>query len=349
MNLNHTVKRSPRALTKRHAYTVDSPLLRRVIDFIDRHELVPQSSTIVVGLSGGPDSVFLLHVLSSLREQRQLTLIAAHLDHQWRTGSAHDVAFCRALCSTLNITFVHTTASALAPVPWQGSQEDLGRKLRRAFFEQAAQQYDAHAVALGHHLHDQQETFLLRMIRGTTLTGLIGMQPRHGLYIRPLLEITKDEILEYLHEQAIAYVSDPSNSNDKYLRNRIRHTVIPALQSSDPRFDQNFLRTVSSLNNAEEILDNVTSYIFESIQDANCAPPGLIIKQLLPLHPYLRNRVLVKWLIECRMPCTITESLLDEIVRFLKNKKSTTHAIHEQWSIKKTNDVAVAIQSDAKL
>src|SRR5579872_5515274 len=111
-------------------------MVRNITDFIAAHNLISPNQTIIVGLSGGPDSVFLLHMLVQVREQYNLTLIAAHLDHQWRENSAEDAAFCLQLCDQLKVQFVYAKASEFADrVEVNGSKEELGRKLRRIYFE----------------------------------------------------------------------------------------------------------------------------------------------------------------------------------------------------------------------
>src|SRR5579859_4278080 len=152
-------------------------MISRILEFTKNNHLIPDNHKIVVGLSGGPDSIFLLHLLADIRTQKNITLIAAHLDHQWRSNSAEDVIFCKKACDDLGIPFVSAQASDLSvAIKPNGSKEEVGRKLRRAFLESVAQQHNAHAIALAHHLQDQEETFLIRLIRGTTLSGLIGMR-----------------------------------------------------------------------------------------------------------------------------------------------------------------------------
>src|SRR5579872_4562008 len=239
------------------------PLFQRINSYISQHNLIPPNSTIILGLSGGPDSVFLAHLLADMQKKGLCTVIAAHLDHQWRTDSANDVQFCQALAEQLGITFVSTSIDNLSlSVKFNGSKEEMGRRMRRHFFEQVKNEHEAHAIALAHHADDQQETFFIRLLRGASLTGLTGMKPHHGDYIRPLLEISKAEILDYLTAHQITYLIDPTNESDAYLRNRIRNTVIPALTATDNRFSANFMATLHRLQETEEFLDHLTELFF---------------------------------------------------------------------------------------
>jgi tRNA(Ile)-lysidine synthase len=305
-------------------------LHNRIFAFCKEQNLICPGATIVVGLSGGPDSVFLLHYLSGIRQEFNITLIAAHLDHGWRAESVHDAAFCQELAADYKIPLILKNLKD-TNVSFKVSEE-LGRKARRAFFEQVAQEYGATAIALAHHADDQMETFFLRLIRGASLSGLAGIKPKDGLYIRPLLEINKQEILNYLHEHKIPYVIDASNQSDDYLRNRIRNSVIPALKACDDRFEKNFANTHAKLVETEEFLQQLCAAQLYEMSDET---KGLDIQKLLALHPVLRNRVLINWLIMHKVPFTPSQGLLDEIVRFLEKPKSGSHCFYGKWQITK--------------
>lgn len=304
--------------------------------YCTEQNLIAPGSTIVVGLSGGPDSVFLLHYLASLRQELNLTLIAAHLDHGWRTESAQDAQFCQELADSYQIPLiVRSLKDAPADFKFNGSKEEFGRKARRAFFEQVAKEHNAQAIALAHHADDQIETFFLRLIRGASLTGLAGIKAQDGLYIRPLLSISKQEILDYLHEHKIPYVIDASNQSDEYLRNRIRNSVIPTLKACDNRFEKNFANTHAKLIETEKFLQELCAAQLYEMSDGN---KGLDIQKLSALHPVLRNRVLINWLIAHKVPFTPSQGLLDEIVRFLENTKANKHTLYEKWQLVKKDD-----------
>lgn len=214
------------------------------------------NTTVVVGLSGGPDSVCLLHWLVQQKDLG-LTLIAAHLDHEWRPNSHKDVLFCKELCQKLGITFITQKASELPHQPkYNGSQEEVGRKLRRAFFEQVAQDYNANTIALGHHTGDQQETFFIRLMRGTTISGLGGMKEQDGKYVRPLLHVSKETIYAYLKKNNLSYLTDTTNNSEAFLRNRIRKHLIPALQHCDQRSHKQLVRIMHHLQETETFLQN---------------------------------------------------------------------------------------------
>src|SRR3990172_2797015 len=127
--------------------------------------------------------------------------------------------------------------------------------MRRFFFESLVKEYNATSIALGHHADDQMETFFMRLIRGAQISGLIGMKPKNKLYIRPLLSISKAEIVNYLDENNISYMIDSTNQSDAFLRNRIRNAAIPTLKQADPRFENQFQRTLGNLQETESFLE----------------------------------------------------------------------------------------------
>ena len=304
--------------------------------FIAQNNLIPENSTIIVGLSGGPDSVFLLNLLHGLHKQKNIKIIAAHLDHGWRKNSAEDIIFCQNICDQLGITFVHTNASALPDsLKEKGSLEEIGRRMRRYYLQQVLTKYNADLIALGHHLQDQEETFFIRLIRGSTLSGLTCMKPRDGVYIRPLLETNKKDIVTYLDQHTITYLTDPSNESESFLRNRIRLNVLPALQKCDERFNANFLRTLHNLQETEIYLQNLTVKAFEALADQQNNVWHLDLKKLRMLDPFMQKRLVLHWLIAEQVPFVPTEKFLQEIIRFLHQPEGKKHQMHETWSISK--------------
>src|SRR5260221_9609791 len=137
--------------------------------------------------------------------------------------------------------------------------------MRRYFFEKVLQEHNADCIALAHHAQDQEETFFIRLIRGSSLTGLTAIKAKHGHYIRPLLETNKSDILAWLHENNIPYATDTTNDSSDYLRNRIRMNVLPALRTCDDRFATNFLSTLNRLQSTEQFLEQLTLKTFEDI------------------------------------------------------------------------------------
>ncbi len=321
-------------------------LFQKIQHYIIHHNLIASGNKIVIAFSGGPDSMLLLQYLNSIKHTFNLTLIACHLDHGWRENSASEVVFCKELCEKLDIPFVSARLQDLTiEKQTKGSKEEIGRNARRFFLENVAREHNANLIAVGQHLDDQEETFFIRLIRGSTLSGLTCIKPKEGVYIRPLLEIKKQEILDYLDQEGIVYLTDPSNELDIYLRNRIRKYVIPALRETDDRFDHNFLRTLGSVQDAEQYLTRVTEQAFMSIAHQAHETWHLDTAKLRELDPFLQYRVLLLWLIKSGVPFVPTERFLDEIMRFIEQPGSKAHTLHTHWSmVKKKNIVFIEKQ-----
>jgi tRNA(Ile)-lysidine synthase len=309
--------------------------------FCQTHNLIPDQATIIVGLSGGPDSMALLHYLSELRESKKIKLIAAHLDHEWRQNSQNDVEFCRQQTEALHVDYIPAKASELNFKPkFSGSQEDLGRALRRYFFQKVQKEQKADLIALAHQQQDQQETFFLRLIRGAALSGLTGMRPRNGAYIRPFLGTSRKDIIAYLDALQVPYLIDPSNESDTYLRNRIRNHVLPALRSADKRFEQNFERTLQQLKEVDCFLDKLTDQTVATISSLVDGKLIIDTKKFAQQDPVLQKRIIITWLVHEQVPFTPTDRFLQEIIKFMYIPTGKTHHIHQSWAIAKYKGLA---------
>lgn len=323
-------------------------LFDHILEYSEKYHLIPDRSTILVGLSGGPDSVFLLNFLVQLR-QKNLTIIAAHLDHEWRENSAEDAVFCKNLSEKCGVHFISQKASQLSlKVKKTGSLEETGRMMRRHFLESALRETGADRIALAHHADDQEETFFIRLIRGTSLSGLVGMQPQSGPYVRPLLSTFKKDIIAYLDSKQMCYLVDPSNEKPDFLRNRIRQTVLPVLRATDSRFDKNFMTTLQQLQAAENTVKQLTENLFFELAHKKDEVWFIDAPKLLSLDPYLRNRIILHWLIEERVTFTPSENFFAEIMRFVEQPGSKDHRMHAFWGIRKKKNVLSIYKSAAE-
>lgn len=289
---------------------------------------------ILIGLSGGPDSVFLLHFLKHLELKNLISLSAAHLNHGWRPEADEEERFCKTICKNLSIP-CYTEHAKNISVTHKGSKEALGRALRRHFFKAVQKQINADYIALAHHLQDQEETFFIRLIRGTSLSGLTAIKPVHGSYIRPLLSTAKQEILDYLSLHQIEYRTDVSNESDLFLRNRIRKYVLPALRATDPRFGQKFISTLETLREENELLETVTNEAYASL-----FTPQLVgdKKVFVTISPILQKRLIIKWICDNKVPFHPSTGFLKEIITFISSPRGGTHTLNQSWAIKKVQN-----------
>ncbi len=225
-------------------------LIDRVAAFCREHQLLATDDTIVVAVSGGADSVCLLDILRQLSPALNLKLHVAHLNHQLRGDAADaDAAFVRNLAQQwqLPVTIERVNVTQIANQQ-KKSVEDAARTARYRFLQQVARKTHAEKIAVGHNADDQSETVLLHFLRGAGLDGLRGMlpatpMPSAGTLIRPLLEIPRAEIETYCREQNLQFCTDTTNRDENYTRNRVRHSLLPMLETFNPNIRAALRRT----------------------------------------------------------------------------------------------------------
>jgi|SRR5579863_4985588 len=209
-------------------------MLSTVLRTIAGHALFERGDRVIVAVSGGPDSMALLHVLWELRDRLGLTLEVAGVDHGLRAGAAEELELVRGRAEALGLPFVRLTVDVARHRRGTGLQ-DAARRARLGALAALAAERGARRVALGHQAADQAETVLFRIVRGTGLAGLQGIPYRRDLFVRPLLDLSRAEILRYLRRRSIPFVDDPSNADLRFARARIRHRHLPALAEENPR------------------------------------------------------------------------------------------------------------------
>lgn len=226
-------------------------MLEKVRDFIKRENLIPQNSTVIVGLSGGIDSMVLLDILTLLG----YNCIAAHCNFHLRNDeSDRDEKFVKNWCKTIDTQYTSINFDTKQyAADRKISIEMAARELRYCWFETIRNEYQADYIAVAHHKDDSVETLLLNLIRGTGIKGLTGISPKNGHIVRPLLCLSRNEIESYISERDIPYVTDSTNHEDIYLRNSLRLNVIPLLETLNPSVRETIFRTSRNLTEAEKI------------------------------------------------------------------------------------------------
>jgi tRNA(Ile)-lysidine synthase len=206
-------------------------LYRQVIDTIDRHAMIRPGDRIGLGVSGGADSVALLRIFAELRTQLGIGVLVLHFHHRLRgTEADEDEHFVKALAEEFHLEFESGRADVAAEARLHGwNVEDAARRLRYQFFSSVAETLSLNRVAVAHTANDQAETVLSHLLRGTGLTGLAGIYPAAGLIIRPLLELGREELREYLSDLEQPWREDATNQDTSRMRARIRHQLIPLL------------------------------------------------------------------------------------------------------------------------
>jgi tRNA(Ile)-lysidine synthase len=235
-------------------------MLNKIKKTIASHAMLSPGDHHLAAVSGGPDSVALLRILTLLAGEYGLCLTTAHLNHGLRAEADAEEAFVRRLSDELGISCI----CGKADIPSlnrrkQGSLEEVARRERYRFLFEAADRCGAVKIALGHHRDDQAETVLLHLIRGSGAEGLRGILPvREGRIIRPLLEVGRDQILEFLRRDQTAYMTDSSNADLRFLRNRIRNELLPELKARyNPRLVEGLARTAGIIRLEDDYLAGV--------------------------------------------------------------------------------------------
>ena len=229
-------------------------MLTKIHNIIKQQNLLTPNSTLIVGLSGGADSVVLLYILKQLG----YNCIAAHCNFHLRgEESLRDELFAGRFAESLQIPFRKIDFDTESYANRQGvSIEMAARELRYDWFEKLRNELNAEAILVGHHQNDSIETFLLNLIRGTGIRGLTGIKPKSGYIVRPLLCLTKEEILSFIRSEGLDYVTDSSNWHDDYVRNKIRLNILPAMKEINPSVENAILRTMENLQQARSIYDS---------------------------------------------------------------------------------------------
>jgi tRNA(Ile)-lysidine synthase len=278
-----------------------------------RHEaLLPAGSRVVVGVSGGADSVALLHLLLDLSARGEFSVAGlAHFNHQLRPTADRDEDFCRDLAATLRLEIAVERGNVAAYARQETlSVEDAARRLRYRFLEEVASRWSADRIAVGHTVDDQAETVLLKLIRGAGLTGLGGVSPRRGRVVRPLLGVAKRELVAYLQGRQAAWLEDETNADLANPRNRLRHLVLPELERAYPGAARSLARAADASRADAELLEAEAEALYEAL--ARPTPTGVEIDAgpLTAAPAAIVRRVLLKAM---RAVCGNREIGLDHI------------------------------------
>jgi len=249
--------------------------VQSVKQYSDRYDMLPEGSSVLCAVSGGADSVALLHVLHALPG---LNVVCAHYNHCLRGAeSDRDEQFVLDLCRELQIPCFTGQGDVAQYAAAQGiGIEIAARKLRYAFLQRTAQEQGCTRIATAHHAGDNAETVLMHLIRGSGLRGLCGIAPVRGNIVRPLLNVTRGEIEAYLAEHRLSHVEDSSNQSDTYTRNRIRHQLLPMLTGLNNNAEENICTAAELLREDEEYLSSLAEVFLAEHRDGDCLPAAAL-------------------------------------------------------------------------
>jgi len=304
---------------------------KKVRLFIQEQALLQNGDLVVLGVSGGPDSMALLHVLTGFRREMGIDLIVAHLNHCLRDQALDEELYVKEACLERGVPFYskQRDIKALAACN-KMSIEEAGREERYKFFNDIRLATGATTIATAHHQDDAAETVLLHLLRGSGIKGLRGIMPRQGAVVRPLLCVDKKEILQYLERHKIRYWFDYSNEDQSYLRNRIRHRLLPFLEEEfNPQIVHKLNQLADIARQENDWMDKLVEADFKQIVEINGDQSGIII----PVAEFLKRPVAVQRRLIHLALAQISgiegwEMSDLEMVRDLRNKAGSARVLH---------------------
>lgn len=236
-------------------------MLKKIVAYVKKWQMLEKDDRVIVGVSGGADSICLLFVLLELQKEYGFEIIAVHVNHELRGMAAkEDEAYVKRICEERNIPcVVYSENVELVAKKRKQSIEEAGRDIRRELFEKTRKEYAGTKIALAHHKNDNVETLFMNLARGSKMAGLGGMCPVNDSFIRPLLCVSRKEIEEYLDQNHIHYCTDETNFSDHYTRNRVRNHMIPYME------EHINAKAVEHISDSMEMLRETQQFLQEEV------------------------------------------------------------------------------------
>lgn len=300
-------------------------LKEKALQTIKKHSMLQEGDIVLIGLSGGPDSVCLSVILDEVRDNFNLSLHAVYINHGLRPEeSGAEEAFCKRFCDSLGVGFHVEKLDVKGHAERnRGNIQETARELRYEVFEKAADEKKATKIALAHNADDQAETVLMRLIRGAGRKGLSGIPPVRGKIIRPLLDIRREDIEKFLSGKQIRFVTDSSNLKTEYLRNRLRLEVIPLLKKDNPSVTESINRTADISREEERYLEIATTKtLMRLITRKTDESIELFLTPLMNIDKAILRRVLRRALGEIGAERGIELVHIDDIIHLINESRS---------------------------
>ena len=300
-------------------------LIGKVKATLKKYSMLREKDRVLAGLSGGPDSVCLLLLLNQLKDEYKLDLHAIYIDHGLRPEEIPaEIKFCKKLCENLNISFITKSVDVISYAKELGlNKQEAARELRYKAFDEIAFEKGANKIAIAHNADDQAETFFMRILRGSGQKGLSGIPPLRGKIIRPLIEIERNEIEEFLKSSSQSYVVDSSNIKKDYFRNWLRLSVMPEFQRKNP----DLINTISRMSDIIREEDNyleliVTKTLMKLIPKKTDKTIELFLVPLENMDRVILRRVLRRAIDAVKGLRGISFIHIEDIIGLIKNGDS---------------------------
>ncbi len=272
-------------------------MIKKVLETIKKYNLIENGDKIVLGVSGGPDSITMLDILRQLREGLEFEIVVAHINHMIREEAIEDEKYVQEYCKKNNIEcyIKRIDVEKIANTKKIGTEE-AGRKVRYEFFEEILQKTGSNKIGIAHNKNDKIETIIMHILRGSGISGLKGIEPkRDNKYIRPLIECERSEIEQYCEENKLEPRIDKTNFENEYTRNKIRNIVIPYIKKE---FNPNIIETMNRLSELiteeDNYLEKETQKIYNKILlEKNDKQIILKLKEFNEQETVIKNRIII--------------------------------------------------------
>lgn len=298
-------------------------LKEEVLKTIETYNLIEKNDKIVIGVSGGPDSICLLHVLYGLKEKLGIEIVVAHVNHMLRDVADLETEYVQSFCKKLGIECYVKKADILEISKTQKKgTEEVGRQVRYDFFDEVAKKTNSNKIATAHNSNDRAETVILNILRGSGLSGLKGIEPiRDNKYIRPLINTDRQDIENYCNDNKLEPKYDKTNNENIYTRNKVRNTVISYIKKE---FNPNIIKTINRLSSLateeNEYLQAITKQEFENLLIEKTENIILDLHKFNSLNLVIKRRLILYTINEVLHTTNGIEKVnIDDIIKLCKN------------------------------
>lgn len=265
-------------------------MVNKVLKFVKKNKILEYGDSVILGISGGADSICMLYVMKELETTLGITLNVVHVNHHIRGEDAQrDADYVRNVCDNLGVRFVQIDVNIPEMVRESGmSEEEAGRVARYNAFYKIAREWKADKIAVAHNLNDNSETILFNLFRGTGIKGMAGIPSRRDMIVRPLLCCTRKEIEDYLHQHNIAFCTDITNTTTEYSRNKIRLELLPYIKENiNEKAEYNIVNAAENLAEISDFLDKEGKRAYDDYVEGN-----VFKEQGFRLHPAVQNQII---------------------------------------------------------
>ena len=298
-------------------------LKEEVLKTIETYNLIEKNDKIVIGVSGGPDSICLLHVLYGLKEKLGIEIVVAHVNHMLRDVADLETEYVQSFCKKLGIECYVKKADILEISKTQKKgTEEVGRQVRYDFFDEVAKKTNSNKIATAHNSNDRAETVILNILRGSGLSGLKGIEPiRDNKYIRPLINTDRQDIENYCNDNKLEPKYDKTNNENIYTRNKVRNTVIPYIKKEfNPKIIKTINRLSSLATEENEYLQAITKQEFENLLIEKTENIILDLHKFNSLNLVIKRRLILYTINEVLHTTNGIEKVnIDDIIKLCKN------------------------------